>query len=126
MKIGKKSITLLGVLGMMTLAGCYYDIEAELYQMNNTACDTTGVTYSNTVAPLMQAQCVSCHSASFASGNIALDTYSAVKTSALNGSLYGSINYSGGFSPMPQGGNKMNACSIQKIKVWVDAGAPNN
>lgn len=108
------------------LTGCYYDIEAELYPLTNNACDTTGVTYNGTVAPLMQAQCVSCHSASFASGNIALDSYNGVKASAQNGSLYGSINYSSGFSPMPQGGNKMDACSIKRIKAWIDAGAPNN
>ena len=108
------------------ISGCYYDIESELYPLTNAACDTTAITYGGTVAPLMRAQCVSCHSTSFASGNIALDTYNGVKASALNGSLYGSINYSTGFSPMPQGGNKMNSCSIKQIKAWVDAGAPNN
>lgn len=123
----QRTVTFLLAMALLSgLSGCYYDIEAELYPLTNSACDTTGVTYNGTVAPLMQSQCVSCHNASFASGNIALDTYTGVKTSALNGSLYGSINYSGGFSPMPQGGNKMNACSIKKIKAWVDAGAPNN
>ena len=126
----KKNIllaTITGIILVTVFSSCYYDIEEELYPASGgTACDTTGVTYSGTVAPLMQSQCISCHSAGFASGNVALDSYNAVKTVALNGKLYGTINYSAGYSPMPQGGNKMNSCSIARIQTWINAGAPNN
>ncbi|MBI1342358.1 MAG: hypothetical protein GC171_05400 [Terrimonas sp.] len=122
-----KILTALALLtSVITLNSCYYDIEEELYPAGNSNCDTTGVTYSNTVAPIMQSLCISCHSTSLPSGNITLDTYAAVKTQALNGKLYGSINHSAGYVPMPQGGNKMNSCLVNRIKSWVDGGAINN
>ena len=54
------------------------------------------------------------------------DGYNNVKVAAANGKLYGAISHSEGFAPMPQGGNKMTACHINKIKAWIDAGAPEN
>jgi hypothetical protein len=38
----------------------------------------------------------------------------------------GAITHAPGFTPMPQGGAKLPACEIAKIKAWVDAGSPNN
>ena len=108
------------------LVSCYYDKE-ELLFPDNGACDTSGVTYSATVLPLLQSNgCLGCHSGSAPSGNLSLDGYNNVKTIASNGKLYGVISHSAGFSPMPQGGNKMNACSINRIKAWIDAGSLNN
>ncbi|MFN2440044.1 MAG: hypothetical protein ABR503_12650, partial [Chitinophagaceae bacterium] len=60
------------------------------------------------------------------SGNISLGDYTSVKTQVNNGKLFGAINHAPGFSPMPQGANKMSQCDINKVKAWVDAGAPNN
>jgi len=119
-------ILALSFLLISSLNSCYYDIEAELYAQSGGPCDTTGVTYTNTVVPYLQTQCISCHSTAFASGNIALDSYSAVKTHVNNGKLFGSINHSAGYSPMPQGGNKTNSCTLEKIKAWIDNGAQNN
>lgn len=110
--------------GMIT--GCYYDSE-DLLNPGNGNCDTNGVTYNTTVVPLLQASgCLGCHSGGAPSGNISLATHTSVKTVAQNGKLFGAINHSPGFSPMPQGGNKMSSCNIQKIKAWIDAGSINN
>lgn len=108
------------------MSSCYRDVEELLYPAGG-ACDTTGVTYANTVVPLLQSNgCISCHSGGAPSGNIALDSYTSVKAAAQNGTLYGSISHFAGFSPMPQAGNKMSACNISKIKAWIDAGSVNN
>ena len=108
------------------LAGCYYDKE-ELINPGSGNCDVSSVTYNSTVVPILQAAgCINCHSGGAPSGNISLSSYSGVKTAADNGKLYGAINHSPGFSPMPQGGNKLSACNIQKIKAWIDAGGINN
>ena len=108
------------------LGGCYYDVEEELYPPPAN-CDTTTVTYSSTVAGLLQSNgCISCHSGSAPSGNISLEGYNNVKNIAASGRLYGAISHAAGFSPMPQGGNKLSACNIEKIKAWIDAGTPNN
>lgn len=96
---------------------------------NNTCrqsgCDTTNVSYQNVVKPKL-AGCTTCHNASNQSGNVRLDTYAGVKAVALNGKLAGSVSWSPGYVNMPPGGSKLDACSILKIKSWVNAGSPEN
>ena len=114
------------LIGSGIITGCYYD-KQELLNPGNGNCDVSGVTYSGTVVSLLQSGgCLGCHSGGAPSGNISLQTYAGVNAVARNGKLYGAINHSPGFSPMPQGGNKMNSCSVSKIKAWIDAGSPNN
>ena len=111
-------------LAVFIFSSCYYDVEEELYP--NT-CNTTGVTFSGTVNPLLNTYgCVGCHSGSAPSGNTSLLGHTNVKTKVTDGKLWGVINHHPGFPPMPQGGAKMAACDINKIKAWIDAGAPNN
>jgi len=111
---------------IIVLTGCYYD-KAELLYPQTGTCDTTNSTYSKAVLPALQTYgCIGCHSGAAPSGNVLLNTYTNVKTYVQNGKFYGSINQSAGYSAMPQGGNKMNACTINKIKAWIDAGALNN
>jgi hypothetical protein len=84
------------------------------------------VLYSLNVKPVLEQKCYGCHSGGSPSGGIAMGTYAADKAMAVNGKLYGTINYASGFSPMPQGEAKMDACTISIIKKWIDAGSPNN
>lgn len=91
-----------------------------------TDCDTTDFKYSTAVKNIMQNKCQGCHNPNSLGGGIDLSTYAAVKTQALNGKLYGSVNWASGFSPMPKNSSKMPDCEIKQIKKWVDAGAPNN
>lgn len=113
-------VTLLTLL----FSGCYYDVEEELYS-NNGVCDTSSVTYTLTIAPIINSSCNSCHSGSAPSGNIDLSNYSNVKLQADNGALYGSMSHDPNWSQMPQGGNKLDDCTLQKVKVWIDKGVPN-
>lgn len=122
----KRTITILLVTSVIIFTGCYRDIEEELYPPTGN-CDTTAVTYTTTVVPLLQSNgCLGCHSGGAPSGNISLDNYNSVKLVAQNGKLYGAISHSPGYPPMPQGGNKLSTCNISKIKAWIDAGSPNN
>lgn len=121
----KKKITFL-ILSVLTLVGCYYDKEEELYGANG-ACSTEGVTYSITVAGLLNSYgCLGCHAGPIPEGNINLQGYTNVQAVAASGRLYGAISHAPGFQPMPKGGNKMSSCDINRIKAWIDAGAPNN
>ncbi len=121
-----KSLTLLfASVFIMAITGCYYDKEEVLYP-NAAACDTSGVTYSGTVSVIMQQSCLSCHSAASAQGNVVLAAYNDVKTYAQSGALVGVIKHSSGYSPMPKGGNKLKACDIRKIELWIANGTPNN
>lgn len=89
-------------------------------------CDTSNVTFSAYVFPVMQNYCLGCHNGYGASGGINLNAYQDVKTVALDGRLYGVITHATGYSPMPQNSAKLSDCRIAKIKAWIDAGAPNN
>lgn len=91
---------------------------------NYGGCSTNNVTYSNFVNPLMANRCVGCHAGSNPVGKIKLTTYDEVKVSAQNGTLYGSIAHVQGFKPMPDGGNALSACFVDKIKAWIDSGMP--
>lgn len=89
-------------------------------------CDTSNVTYSGTVVPILQLRCVGCHNSNTTSDNINLTLYSGVELVASNGRLLGAINHAAGFTPMPLSGPKLPQCDIDKIRIWVEDGAPNN
>ncbi len=90
------------------------------------ACDTTNVTYSITVKTIMDNNCMGCHSGASPAGGIPITNYSEVKTIAANGSLLGSVEHSGGYSPMPKGMAKLSDCNISQIKIWINDGMQNN
>lgn len=123
----KKTILFaLSTLFLLFISSCYYDNEEELYQFVNKNCDTTNVTYSLTIAPIIQSSCNSCHSSSVASGGIITDNYTNLRTIALNGKLTGTVSHSAGYSPMPKGAGKLSDCKISQISKWVNNGALNN
>jgi mono/diheme cytochrome c family protein len=109
--------------------GCYYDNEEYLYPQINTVCDTTSVTYSISVKSVLEQNCLSCHgnntAASFG-GNIKLENYTDVKSSADDGSLLGTISHESGYPPMPKGAAKIDDCSILIIETWINSGSPDN
>lgn len=121
----KRKISILLVIGLLIIiSGCYYDKEDLLY--GNITCDTTAVTYSQTIKGILNNNsCMSCHSGTGASAGVNLDTYTNVKTFVTNGKLYGSVSHASGFVAMPVGGS-ISSCDVKKIKAWIDAGAPNN
>lgn len=122
------------ILSIITIAfstflmqSCYYDKADLVYPSTNANCDTTTVTYSATIAPLMNASCNSCHGGTAVAGaGIVLDTYAGVKTYAANGKLLNSILQNGTASAMPKGSSKLPDCSINKVRAWINRGMLNN
>jgi hypothetical protein len=104
---------------------CYYDNVTDLYP-SFVKCDTTNVTYSKTMVPIMTANCNICHNTATASGGIITDTYEGLSATAKDGSLWKGIDQQPGSNPMPKGGNRLSSCDLSMIKTWIDAGAPNN
>lgn len=109
----------------LLMASCYNDKEAILYPETNCVPPATP-SYQADVTPIMSQYCTSCHSGTFASGGVLLDSYPEVKKYVDNGKLIGSITWASGVSPMPKNGNKLSSCNIGKIQAWVTAGALNN
>lgn len=93
---------------------------------SGTACNTENISFANHVLPLLQNRCIGCHSAANSSGGVNLSAHAGVTAAASGGRLVGVINHAQGFLPMPQGGQKLSQCDIDKITAWVQAGTPNN
>lgn len=117
---------LLLALGLLVLPGCYYDNEEELYP--NNFCDTTIVTFANTINPIIQAKCATpgCHVQGGQGAGVGIfTTYNAIMPQVNNGKLLRSITRDPAGTPMPPSGS-LSACEIDKIKLWIAAGAANN
>ena len=93
-----------------------------------TGCDTSNVTFSAHIMPIVQLKCKGCHSGSSPLGGISLTNYAQVKNIASNGKLIGSITHQSGFKPMPYpaGSSKLPDCDIAKFKIWISQGALDN
>jgi hypothetical protein len=118
-------------LFVVVLGGCYWDNEEVLYPDGTSNCDTTNVTYSGTIFPIINDNCISCHSGAAPTGGLLLEDYATISNQAQipagqAGSLYGAISHADGNSPMPQNENPLSDCDILKVKKWIDAGTPNN
>jgi len=106
---------------------CYYDNEEALYPSLNSSCDTTNVTFSSRIVPILANNCLSCHSnasAASAGNSIRLQDYIDVRNRSE--AIAGSVKHSSTFSPMPKNGGKLNACSIKLIDIWIRNGTPDN
>ncbi|MBK7433148.1 MAG: hypothetical protein IPI66_04050 [Chitinophagaceae bacterium] len=112
------------ILLLVSTSSCYYDKAEILYPQ--TICDTAAVAYSTAVTPILSSSCNSCHGGSIPSAGIKLDTYMGVKQQVDNGRLWGAVSHAASYSPMPKNGNKLSSCNLDKIRIWIAAGAPNN
>jgi hypothetical protein len=112
-------------LGWM-ISSCEYDNEETLYPPE--PCDTTMVTYSLTVSPIIAQHCLSldCHGSPAEVSGIPLDGYDNLKQVVDSERLLGAIRHETGFSFMPKNTDKLPDCDISKIERWVANGAPNN
>ena len=124
----KINYTIIVILGLITfVSSCYYDSKEELYPYLNTNCDTTNISFSNSVIPVLQINCLGCHSNSAAvesGGGIFLEDYSNVKALGENGILMGSVNQLDGYKPMPENTGKIDDCSILILNMWIEQGYP--
>ncbi|MBK8700794.1 MAG: hypothetical protein IPN29_15125 [Saprospiraceae bacterium] len=90
------------------------------------ACSTEGVTYSGVVKKIIDKQCIGCHKSTNISGGVRLDNYDYLLASVNKGDFLASIQWAQGYVKMPYNGSKLDTCSINKIKKWIDEGAKNN
>jgi hypothetical protein len=121
---------ILPILVLAILSACYYDNEEQLYP-NSGECDTSNVTFSGTIFPLINTNCISCHSGAAPQGNIHLEDYATISFAAKipagqQGSLYGAISHNPGNAAMPQNAAQLPDCQILQVQVWIDAGTPDN
>lgn len=111
------------VFAAWQMVGCKYDKLALAESV--TTCDTTGMTYTSSIEPIIKSNCYSCH-AGTASGSfgINLDSYASLKLEAQSGELLNRLTSTDASVMMPKGGPKLSDCDINKINAWIQAGAP--
>jgi hypothetical protein len=106
---------------------CYWENEETLYPITDKECDTTQITFTADIAPMLATYCYSCHSnlnaPSFGS-NIKLEDYDDV--SSFSATILSSIRHEQGFQPMPKGGTQLNECYILSFEAWTNNGKPVN
>lgn len=104
-------------------AGCYYDNEEALYPDLNGSCDTLNVTFSTTIATMLNNNCLSCHSDANAAfgGGVRLQSAADVKANAAKIGL--AIDQTGP-KPMPPSG-KLRPCAVTQFKIWIRNGMPD-
>ena len=86
-------------------------------------CDTTNVTFSGTIWPMMQNYCNGCHTPTSPGGGIVIAGYDDMVALAENGSLMGSIRYEPGYAKMPTN-QQLSECNITLLQKWIDEGFP--
>jgi cytochrome c553 len=123
MRIFVLSVSVILIMAFGT--SCTWQKEEDLVS-NADPCDTTSVSYSAHIAPLMTASCNSCHNAGFPSGGVNTSDFAGLSAVAASGALTGSVNHEPGFKAMPQGQPKLDSCSLKRINAWVNQGFPNN
>ena len=133
MKMSSKISTLFLTLAVsVSLTSCYYDTEEELYPDSGTVvCDTTSVSYTTDIVPIMNSKCSysGCHAGANAAAGIPLETYAGVKEYLVadKARFISSIIWDGSASNMPKGASsKMIDCNINTVKAWINSGYPNN
>jgi hypothetical protein len=97
-------------------------------------CDTTNISYSAGIVPILQQNCYSCHGTgnTGGSGGILLEGYANISVYANNGELTGDVSAPAGSSGgpgntgMPYGGPMLPSCELNKILAWVHQGVKNN
>lgn len=91
---------------------------------NNTciaACDTSNVTFSTSVKPIIDLNCLGCHGASGGAGGVSLNSYANISANATRVV----IRMRDAAAPMPTSG-LLPECKPRTIELWINAGKPNN
>lgn len=107
-----------------SMFSCTYNNEEELYPP--VVCDTTHVSYLETIEPIIIHNCYECHSGTEPISGFSLEGHANLKAKVDDGRLIGAIRHMVGFSPMPKDRPSLPDCDILKIEKWVSDGAPNN
>ncbi|MCO4819674.1 MAG: hypothetical protein KC517_08615 [Bacteroidetes bacterium] len=88
-------------------------------------CDTSNVTFSVNVWPIIDATCRGCHAGANASGGVRITNYNQVKAIVDNGNLENVLGRQGPKKPMPPAG-PLEKCANDQIRIWIAEGAKDN
>ncbi|MBL4706585.1 MAG: hypothetical protein JKY54_18800 [Flavobacteriales bacterium] len=123
-KLLRTSLALVSILFVLSFSfsSCKKD-KAE--QLIITVCDTTSVSYSLEVAPIIFSNCLTgCHNSVDLSGTYAFENYAQIAANI--DAIVCVINHDLSCAPMPKFAPKLADSSVLKITCWAENGANNN
>lgn len=108
---------------LLIILACTFIVSCESNTYNEIAVITTNPTYTKNIAPVIKANCISCHAGNSQFPN--LETYTEVKESTQNGDLICRIDQTQSCGRvMPQSG-PMSKQTIDMIILWNTQGCIN-
>ena len=87
------------------------------------SCDTTDVTYTSHIAPLMSARCNSCHGGATPQNGLDLGTIEAVISSINYSFLMEAVRSQPGVEQMPPL-TGLASCDVRVLEIWIENGMP--
>ena len=95
-------------------------------QANCASFPAAATTYSPTIKAVLDTYCASagCHDAITASEGVDLSDYAKAKNAFEKKEVLCTIHHGSGCTPMPQGGDQLDATTINLIDCWVKNGYP--
>jgi hypothetical protein len=118
--IAERAAVFCAVSFLLGLSSCYYDNEEDLYGIT---CDTTAVSYSADIWPIIETNCqTGCHApGGSAIGHIFTD-HASVLAKVTNGSM---MNRVVELRNMPPSG-VLTDCQVNRMRAWILQGALDN
>jgi hypothetical protein len=111
---------------MIWLGSCTYHSEEIYFGEGKNDCDTSSVSYSGHIAPIMVLSCNSCHGLSFPQGGVVTADYAGLSVVAASGALVGAVYHQSGYVSMPPSQPQLDSCSLKRIAAWVNQGFQDN
>jgi hypothetical protein len=116
------------------IGSCYNDKGDKLYPaLPTNTCDTSVITYTKDIQPIINASCAisgGCHNAAgnATTGGLDYTVFSILQAQATPDLIIADINHTPtkGHNSMPLNLPKLPQCDINKMTRWVNEGAPNN
>ncbi|RTQ49242.1 hypothetical protein EJV47_13945 [Hymenobacter gummosus] len=123
---GLAALAVLLASALLGTSSCSYDNEQELFAGELSSCDSVSVTYRGTIQPLLAQHCLRCHGPTRTEGGVVVTAHHDVQTLGRTGQLLGVIQHKPGYPAMPDDEPRLSDCDINKVKIWVRAGMPDN
>lgn len=110
-------------LSLAVFASVFYFSSCKTKKIAKTACNYSP-TYTADIKPIMDANCMPCHSAEKHKHNFDVSSYEATKESAKAKNFIPSLKHEAGVEPMPMKKDKLSDETIEKISCWIQNGMP--
>ena len=118
-------------VGLSFMPSCTYEkgeviLPAERFCDSISKADSTIVSYTCDVQPILEAYCtLACHTSNSALGTPHIDSYGLLEVVADDGRLMCSINWDAGCDKMPyKSGTKIDSMYRATIQEWINQGKP--